>query len=164
VRTALAAGVGPVTLWCAPDVDDPAFAACAADRQVQLRVQPEGDLGARMLAAIVADQRTLVVGTDCPALDVARLQQAAAALATHDAVLIPAEDGGYVLIGLARPEPAVFAGVEWGSAAVAAQTLARMRATGLSLCEFRPLWDVDRSEDLARLAGLPGFQSYVGGA
>jgi glycosyltransferase A (GT-A) superfamily protein (DUF2064 family) len=47
----------------------------------------------------------LIVGTDCPVLTPAHLQQAADALQTHDAVLIPAEDGGYVLIGLRRRCP-----------------------------------------------------------
>jgi rSAM/selenodomain-associated transferase 1 len=160
VGTALAAGIGPVTLWCAPDRSHPAFAACAADGQVRLQDQPAGDLGTRMAAAVAgtrAEGGTLVIGSDCPALTADALRAAAAALAAHDAVLIPAEDGGYVLIGLARPQPAVFAGVAWGSAVVAAQTRARARLANLVMFEFPPLWDVDRDEDLVRLEAVGGF-------
>lgn len=166
VGTALAAGTGPVTLWCAPDSGHPAFAACAADGRVRLCVQPAGDLGARMAAAVAgscAEGGTLVIGTDCPVLTASGLRAAAAALATHDGVLIPAEDGGYVLIGLARPAPALFAGVAWGSAMVAAQTRALARVAGLSLGEFPALWDVDRDEDLIRLEAVGGF-ARTGGA
>jgi rSAM/selenodomain-associated transferase 1 len=165
VDTALATGIGPVTLWCAPDDGHPAFAACKAHGQVRLRVQPAGDLGVRMVAAVAdacASGGTLVIGTDCPALTAAGLRAATEALAASDVVLVPAEDGGYVLIGLARPQPALFVGVDWGSAAVAEQTRARAQAARLSLYEFPPLWDVDRGEDLARLARLPGFKRSAG--
>jgi glycosyltransferase A (GT-A) superfamily protein (DUF2064 family) len=104
-----------------------------------------------MLAAIGAAGPTLVIGTDCPVLEVAHLQQAAAALATHDAVLIPAEDGGYVLIGLRRAQPEVFADVAWGTPQVLATTRQRLRSAGLSLRELPALWDIDRPADLARL-------------
>ena len=67
-------------------------------------------------------------------------------------MLIPAEDGGYVLIGLRQPEPAVFANMTWGSATVFEQTRQRLRDTGLSWHELPALWDVDEPVDLARLA------------
>ena len=150
VRTALQAGLGPVTLWCTPDTSHPEFAACAALGPLTLCPQASGDLGQRMLATI--NGPTLIIGTDCPALTPAHLQQAAAALNEHDAVLIPAEDGGYVLIGLRQPEPAVFANMTWGSATVFEQTRQRLRDTGLSWHELPALWDVDEPVDLARLA------------
>ena len=150
VRTALQAGLGPVTLWCTPDTSHPEFAACAALGPLTLCPQASGDLGQRMLATI--NGPTLIIGTDCPALTPAHLQQAAAALNQHDAVLIPAEDGGYVLIGLRQAEPAVFADMTWGSATVFEQTRQRLRDTGLSWHELPALWDVDEPVDLARLA------------
>lgn len=150
VRTALQAGLGPLTLWCTPDTSHPEFAACAALGPHTLRQQAEGDLGQRMLATI--NGPTLIIGTDCPALTPAHLQQAANALSESDAVLIPAEDGGYVLIGLRQPEPAAFADMTWGCASVLEQTRRRLRDAGLSWYELPALWDVDEPADLTRLA------------
>ena len=150
VRTALQAGLGPVTLWCTPDTSHPEFAACAALGPLTLCPQASGDLGQRMLATI--NGPTLIIGTDCPALTPAHLQQAAAALNEHDAVLIPAEDGGYVLIGLHQPEPAVFADINWGTAQVLASTRQRLRDLGYSWRELPGLWDVDEAADLTRLS------------
>jgi glycosyltransferase A (GT-A) superfamily protein (DUF2064 family) len=103
-----------------------------------------------MLATI--SRPTLIIGTDCPALTPAHLQQAAAALSENDAVLIPAEDGGYVLIGLRQPAPAVFAEIAWGSAQVLASTRQRLRHLGYSWHELPTLWDVDEAADLTRLS------------
>ena len=92
VATALAADIGPVTLWCAPDSSHPEFTKCAANGPITLCQQPEGDLGVRMHLAIAESPSpagTLVVGTDCPMLDAAHLQRAAAALVENEAVLTP---------------------------------------------------------------------------
>jgi glycosyltransferase A (GT-A) superfamily protein (DUF2064 family) len=100
----------------------------------------------------------LLIGTDCPALSEAHLGAAATALHDgHDAVFIPAEDGGYVLVGLRRPQPRLFEGIAWGSDKVMAQTRERLVALGLRWTEPLVLWDVDRPEDLPRLAKLEGF-------
>jgi rSAM/selenodomain-associated transferase 1 len=100
--------------------------------------------------------RVLLVGSDCPGLRAAHLREALRALESHDAVFIPAEDGGYVLVGLKRAAAAIFEGVAWGTPEVMAQTRARLAAAGLSSRELAALWDVDRPEDLERLeaAGL----------
>src|SRR5688572_3671874 len=104
VATACAAAIGPVTLWAAPDESDPVFAAIRSRFGVTLARQPDGDLGARMHAAIIAaNGPALVIGTDCPALTESHLQTAADTLRSHDTCVIPAEDGGYVLIGLRQP-------------------------------------------------------------
>src|SRR3954452_17777666 len=87
VATARAADVGPVTLWCAPDCSHPLF----RDFRVALRPQPEGDLGACMLAAFEAAGGPLVlIGSDCPVLEAQDLRDAAAALAEADVVIAPA--------------------------------------------------------------------------
>jgi uncharacterized protein len=154
VATALSADIGPVTLWCAPDTRHPDFARCRALGPLALRRQPDGDLGARMLAAIAGASAlpgALVIGTDCPALTPALLRQAANALTGHDAAVVPAEDGGYVLIGMRQAAPRVFEAVGWGSGRVMAQTRARLLEIGWCWQEFAPLWDVDRGEDLDRL-------------
>ncbi|MCB1915419.1 MAG: TIGR04282 family arsenosugar biosynthesis glycosyltransferase [Rhodocyclaceae bacterium] len=158
IDTAIAAGLGRVVLWGTPDHRHPSIAEQAIGRRLELHSQVDGDLGARMLAAVAASRSAagvLVIGTDCPALTPDHLGAAAAALAGGDeAVVIPAEDGGYVLIGLRRPEPAVFAGVDWGSAQVMAQTRERITSLGLRWRELPPLWDVDRPADLDRVAAL----------
>ncbi|NBS58336.1 MAG: DUF2064 domain-containing protein, partial [Betaproteobacteria bacterium] len=68
-----------------------------------------------------------------------------------DAVIAPAEDGGYPLIGLKHASAVPFEGVAWSTAAVMGQTRARFAQLGWRWRELRMLWDVDRPEDLARL-------------
>jgi len=159
VRTALAAGLGSVTLWCTPDTRHPAFVKLAHRTGVALEAQRGADLGARMAHAVA--QRAgrgpvLLTGTDCPALTPEHLRTAAAALEGGDeVVLIPAEDGGYVLVGLMESHPVLFEGVPWGSDRVIEVTRGRLRALGLRWSEPTTLWDLDRPADLDRLATLP---------
>jgi len=153
VPTALAADVGPVTVWCSPDTTHHAFLKLVARSRITLKPQPEGDLGIRMLTASAATGgSTLVIGTDCPALAEVHLRGAAKALRDGvDVVLIPAEDGGYVLIGTRSPQPALFEGIVWGTKTVLGETRARIIEQRLVLVEQPPLWDVDTDSDLARL-------------
>jgi rSAM/selenodomain-associated transferase 2/rSAM/selenodomain-associated transferase 1 len=147
---------GKVTLWAAPDHRQRFFRAVQAQRGIALRSQTGSDLGERMSNAFVAHAGPLLlIGTDCPALTEAHLAAAATALHEgHDAVFIPAEDGGYVLVGLRHPQPRLFEGIDWGSDKVMAQTRERLIALDLRWAEPLTLWDVDRPEDLPRLAAL----------
>ncbi len=158
VRTAREAGLGPVTLWCAPDSQHRLFRALRRSAGVECRAQPAGDLGARMLDAFrwhCGEGPLLLIGTDCPALAADDLRAAARALREgSDAVFLPAEDGGYVLIGLRRPQPHLFDGIAWGTSSVMDETRARLRAAGATWQEPKTLWDVDRPADLQRLAAL----------
>ncbi len=153
VTTALAANVGPVTLWCAPDSTHSTFVQFVTRLRITLKPQPQGDLGERMLSATTASNGpVLVIGTDCPALTEIHLRGAASALREGiDVILIPAEDGGYVLIGTRTPQPALFAGIAWSTKTVLAETRARVIEQRLILAERPPLWDVDTETDLARL-------------
>jgi rSAM/selenodomain-associated transferase 1 len=164
IATATAAAIGPVVLWTAPDEHHPLFQALRETSGVTLARQPEGDLGARMLASL-ARAPALVIGTDCPTLEPAHLRAAADALRDGvDVVVIPAEDGGYALIGAHRPEPALFDDMSWSTPVVMAETRRRMMRLGLSWREPARLWDVDVPEDLKRLADaglgrlIPGEQ------
>ena len=155
VETACAADVGPVTLWCSPTLDQASFQELAWRFPVVLKQQPDGDLGDRMLGAIAAQNGpTLVIGTDCPALGAEHLRAAAQALDDADIVLIPAEDGGYVLIGARAVHLELFSGIAWGTPKVLTETRARTTALGLKTVELPTLWDVDTEADLARCEKL----------
>ena len=152
LATACAAEPGRVTLWRAGASDHPFFAACARDFGVALATQPEGDLGARMAAAFAAAPGPLLlIGSDCPMLKPAHLRACAKALAARDAVFLPAEDGGYALIGARRLIAEIFADIPWGTSAVMAETRARLRRLGLTWAEPATVWDVDEPADLERL-------------
>lgn len=148
-----------LTLWCAPDAGQRFFRALHTRHGIATRAQAEGDLGRRMAQAFVAhDGPLLLIGTDCPALRLEHLTTAAHLLhSDNDAVFIPAEDGGYVLVGLRRPQERLFEEIDWGSAEVMAQTRARLAESALRWAEPFVLWDVDLPEDLPRLAALDGL-------
>jgi uncharacterized protein len=132
---------------------------------VALAAQGEGDLGERLArAAARATGGILLIGTDCPDLGRERLRSAATALESHDSVLHPAEDGGYVLLGLRRFDPSLFEGISWSSDAVAGQTIARIEALGWSLDLRQALRDIDRPEDLrhSRASGNPVAGAVAG--
>ena len=160
LATACAVPGARATLWVAGDPAHPFIAAMAARFGVAVAAQAGADLGARMHHAFVAAGTPLVlIGTDCPQLTPGDLAAAAAALATHEVVIQPASDGGYVLIGLARPQPALFDSIDWGGPRVLAQTRDRIAALGLR-CALRPtLDDLDTPADLQRAVAaglLPG--------
>ena len=153
VQTAVSAGLGPVSLWCAPDVEHDVFANIAARYDVRLYRQADGDLGARMLhtfETLTVHGPTLLMGTDCAVIAEAHLRRCAKLLSGSDAVAVPVEDGGYILLGLHRALPSLFAGIDWGTEAVMEQTRARAASASIDLAELEPLWDIDNPEDYDR--------------
>ena len=156
LATARAAGLGRVTLWCAPDVRQRFFRALRRRCGIELHGQPEADLGRRMadVFAAAGNKPVLLIGTDCPVLTPQHLRQAALALQSADAVFITTEDGGYYLVGLRRPAPELFAGIAWSTPEVMAQTRERLAALGLRWQEVAQLWDIDSTADLARWQAL----------
>jgi len=135
-------------------------AALAQRHGALLTAQVGRDLGMRMRGALEralsGGDPAVLVGCDCPALTVGDVEAAFAALATHDAVFSPTEDGGYVLVGIRRALAGLFEGPLWGTPQVMEQTRARLAAAGARWCELRTLWDVDRVEDLERWLGQAG--------
>lgn len=128
-------------------------------RGFRVRTQRGRDLGARLRAALeglIAEgfRRVVFIGSDSPTLPAPRLRQAFAALRRAPAVLGPARDGGYYLIGLRakkNPSTAVFRGIDWGTSRAFRQQQARLRALGLE-SKVLSLWhDVDVAADLKRL-------------
>lgn len=147
------ARLAPVELWCAPAVDHPFFRRCEKELGITLRTQVNGDLGDRMLHAFADvlpnNSYAIVIGTDCPALDSRYLEGSFAALESGaDAVVGPAEDGGYVLLGLSRLQEQLFRNMAWGTSNVLPETLSRIEG---SVKEMPLMLDVDRVEDLMRM-------------
>jgi rSAM/selenodomain-associated transferase 1 len=148
-------GVGPVELCCAPDATHPEFRRAAELYDVSLSVQGDGDLGARMHRALCRGlhsyRRALLIGTDAPKLNPTLLRTAAQLLDMNPAVIVPAIDGGYVLIGLSQPQPDLFEDITWSTGSVMAQTRERLRRLGLPCAELPALPDIDEAEDLNHL-------------
>ena len=136
----------PVTVYYA---GDRALLVPLAPPNVRWAEQAGGDLGARM-ACVPAP--CLILGADSPHLPLSLLSAALAAVPAYDVVLGPAEDGGYFLIGLRAPQPALFDGIAWSTETVLAQTLARADALGLTVHQTPPWYDLDTPADLRRLA------------
>lgn len=141
-----------------PDPDDPTFAALFAPPWIRRRQAP-GGLGDRLAASFQREfssgaPAVLAVGSDHPALGRGLLEEAFERLeGGKDAVVIPAEDGGYCAIGLAAGAPVetVFSGIPWSTPSVLSATLARFAALDLSADVLEEAYDVDRPEDLERL-------------
>jgi rSAM/selenodomain-associated transferase 1 len=121
------------------------------DRFIKL-VQVGPGLGERMATAFDhafarKHGEVVVIGSDCPGLTTEILQQAFAALATHEVVIGPANDGGYYLLGLRHPQPALLTDMTWSVSTVLRETLARTQVQGLSVKQLAALSDVDHLED-----------------
>jgi len=153
VRRALEAasgsGAGSVELWCAPDCSHEFLQDCRRSFGCRLQPQPDGDLGQRMRTALEAGLPAVLLGSDAPGLTADNIRTAADALVWgNDCVLVPALDGGYVLIGLAVPAPRLFEGIGWGGPDVLEQTRRRCMQLGLRFVELPACPDIDRPEDL----------------
>lgn len=193
VKTRLQAEVGPVvavevarailrdTVDNALAVTDHVIVATAGDLPAMADLVPAGiavhpqrgdDLAERLTHAqhtAFADgaDAVLLLGADCPTVDPPLLRTALAALATADAVLGPAVDGGYTLLATSRPTPELFAGITMGRPDVAARTRAEASRHGVVLVEVAPRHDLDVLADLAaalavgQLAAAPRTRALV---
>ncbi len=166
--TACAAAPGQVSLWAAADSGHSFFSECADGYDLTVLRQCAGDLGDRMsnclLTLLKQHAVVLLIGTDCPAFSAADLRAAAQSLRDgRRIVFIPAEDGGYVLVGAnARGNPEqrdrmllqAFRNIDWGTPLVMTQTRQRLMdlgwSIGLDWQELPSLWDVDTPNDYAR--------------
>ncbi len=159
VKAAIESGVGPVTVWCGLQMEHSLFSELAETYPVILKEQPEGDLGERMLFAVEQMQTPLIlIGCDCPMLDASLLKKCANSLRQRSVVILPAEDGGYALLGLNQPIPSLFTDIAWGESSVMATTRERLKEQNISWAEPAKVWDVDRPEDLHKLNQLNFLQ------
>ena len=136
VETACAAATGPVTVWATPDEThaDVPDAAHPSQRGARAPARRRSRRAHAWRRSRRSGGPTLVIGTDCPAMMPAHLRKAADVLrGGADAVVCPAEDGGYVLIGMHKPLPALFAGMSWSTSGVMEETRRRLRYHRLDL-------------------------------
>lgn len=169
LQRARAAGPAGLELWRTGDDPEGWLPAIAARYGASLHDQCDGDLGARMRYALgwaTADGApALIIGTDAPGLTAARIARAGESLARHDAVIVPALDGGYVLLGLRQAPDALFTDIDWGTDRVLGATRTRLRALGWRVDERTAAWDVDLPEDLERVRALGGhWPAYLDGS
>lgn len=154
VAMAVSARVAPVELWVSPG-RHPALDAIARRHGLVQRVQPPGDLGVRMdrasRRALADGGPVVIIGGDCTGLTAGHLAEAFGALeAGREVVLAPAPDGGYTLVGLARPVPALFRAMPWGTSAVLAESRRRLRRARVDAQLLAPADDLDDVADLRR--------------
>jgi rSAM/selenodomain-associated transferase 1 len=132
----------------------------------RLRPQHGTTLGERLAEATDhafrrGAQRLVVVGTDSPWMQREDVLEAFTMLERAALVVGPTEDGGYYLIGLSRPVPAVFEGVAWGSPHVYTQTQEKARALGLRVETLRRGYDLDHLEDVRRFVETERRRGHV---
>ncbi|MCW8840816.1 MAG: TIGR04282 family arsenosugar biosynthesis glycosyltransferase [Gammaproteobacteria bacterium] len=146
-------------LWCSPDTTHPAFVRIAEAYPLTRYRQRGKGLGERMAhaleQALAQSPFAIIIGTDCPELDANAIRECIDKLTSGcEAVIGPAADGGYYLLGLSRFEPSLFLGVDWGSDRVLAQTLERIEHLGMRYARLSLRHDLDRPEDLPRFPEL----------
>lgn len=145
-------------LCCSPNRNTSFFLDCENRFPVILSDQQGEDLGERMAfalsVALQTHDKVLIIGTDCPAIDQAYIEEAILALDNVDAVIGPAADGGYVLLGLRKFSLDLFADFSWGSDSVLSQTRKVLTDLAWSTEELGIMHDIDRPEDLHRYKDL----------
>ncbi len=152
-----------VTLMCAPDIHHECFVQCQQQCDVTLHQQAGDDLGERMLNGIEKSLRSykycIVIGTDAPALDATQITSAIETLREDKSnnshvVFVPAEDGGYVLIGQDKAHSFLFDNIRWGSSEVMQQSREALQKNNVNFTELAECWDVDSLKDYQRHLAL----------
>lgn len=161
LETGRDAGFGTIELCCSPDCDDPFFRDCGRRYGASLFDQTGRDLGERMAnaldGALSRHASAILIGSDVPSLTLDDLRSAQSIVGSGRVVIGPAEDGGYVLIGVSRrhglkgPLGRYFMGMSWGGPDVMDATRQRLTSLGEDWVELPLRWDVDTPADLERL-------------
>ena len=154
IEQALATGFA-VELCVSPAPTDPCWQTLDLPNSLHWSAQAEGDLGLRMLTAsqnaLKRFGKVLLTGSDCPDLTAQKMQSAAQQLKQYDISMVPAVDGGYVLLGLKQANAHLFSDMTWSVSDVAAVTQQRIKDLGWSLVLLEPLADIDEPDDLQYL-------------
>lgn len=149
------ATIGEFQTWLGEDLD--------------YEMQSGGSLGARLAVASVralsrGADRVVLCGTECPDLDANQLARAFFALDHTDCVVGPNRTGGYYLVGLVAPTPALFAGIPWGTGAVLSRTLQTAKRENLRLGLLPSLPMIGGPRDLIHAASLLSTHPLTGPA
>ena len=142
-------------LVATPDDHASKLAALIGKNFGEVWPQGDGSLGRRMCVAMerafrAGTEAVLLLGADSPTVPKGYFKDAVSALDEHDAVIGASHDGGYYLLGMRRPMPFLFEGIEWGSPRVAEQTRERASEAFIDLTDLPEWYDLDRFEDLRR--------------
>jgi rSAM/selenodomain-associated transferase 1 len=148
-------GALEIAIMC-PEADVDALALLAGPRVRVVAQRGEG-LAAGLTSVFAhfakgSQRRIIAFNSDSPHLPSAILEDAFAALATHDIVVGPTYDGGYYLVGAKNSHPALFTDDGMGTGSALEQLLGRTRVLELSVSCLDPFYDIDVVEDLFRLA------------
>ena len=153
--SAVSAAIGPVELCVTPEIASPAWFGVDIAQVIEISAQGDGDLGTRLARAtqraLEHDEAVLLIGTDCVEMGAPLLREAAVTLKRKGAVIYPAADGGYALLGLTEFHSSLFSNIAWSTDSVAAETVARIGQLGWSLEVGSPLHDIDEPGDLERI-------------
>ncbi|MFT6791390.1 MAG: rSAM/selenodomain-associated transferase 1 [Cellvibrionaceae bacterium] len=154
----------PSTLWLSGDRNI-FYKSLPQWQSLPIRRQQGNDLGARMAYAVERELQhhrgVILVGTDCPFINEETLDQVCQSLGNYDAVIIPALDGGYVLLAVKEYFAVLFQNISWGESCVFEQTLSILCQLSLTVMTLQPLPDIDRPEDLVYLAKIPSLQRFT---
>lgn len=124
-------------------------------REVTVQHQIGCDLGEKMANVFKSNclnnQKVLLIGSDCISLTAEYINEAFNALNTHDIVIQPATDGGYVLIGQNKCNAKVFEGPKWGQSTVFADTIQIIKELNASYFLLPIAFDIDVKEDMIKL-------------
>lgn len=150
---------GTVEIWCTTEKDHPFLKQCGLDYSCAIKIQQGNDLGERMHhateTALAGNAFVVIIGSDCPAITTEILNQSYQHLSNgKDAVLGPAKDGGYYLIGLKKPNSLIFQDITWGEANVAERTRQNFASLKLDYVELEELDDIDTPEDYQRFINI----------
>jgi len=148
-----------IELRCAPDDSHLIFKQCVNQYGITSKPQQGRDLGERMknalAEALTEHSQAVVIGTDCPDITPAYLNEAFSKLEYGvDAVIGPAMDGGYVLLGLRSFSPLLFENVRWGTEQVLSATQQNLHLLNWNWDELNTLRDIDTPEDLAHFPDI----------
>ncbi|WP_274887567.1 TIGR04282 family arsenosugar biosynthesis glycosyltransferase [Vibrio harveyi] len=161
IKEAIDADIGPVELCVTPSYNDPLWLRFCIDKAIKVTDQIEGSLSEKLIdiSKRAANEIVpfIIIGTDCPALDSTKLREVASCLNNNNVCIVPACDGGYVLIGLNQHHDSIFTDIPWSSNKVFSITLKRVTNLCWSSVCFDALHDIDIVDDLKFLP--PKFMS-----
>jgi rSAM/selenodomain-associated transferase 2/rSAM/selenodomain-associated transferase 1 len=158
------AQLNSVELCVAPDKNHAAWQEVKIPNQFIITNQIQGDLGARLAEVtkrtIDAEEAVILIGTDCPSIDAKLLEKVALLLEEKDTVIIPATDGGYVLLALNYFDKTLFTNISWSTETVYAETINRIESLNWNYISLPAMHDIDTEDDLKNLQPISNSHGF----